>query len=331
MTKQQPRIYTYKITFEEVPHYYYGVHKEDRFDEYYMGTPVTHKWMWDFYTPQKQVLELFDFSDEGYKEAAEVETRLIRPVYNTDPLCLNENCGGVPSLEVCRRIAQKHKENGTGIFGMSFEELSEAGKKGGKITGTKMKENGTGIFGRSPEAMSEDGRKGAKVQMENQIGIFGFTTEQRSEIGKRSGEKHKENGTGIFSMTSEKRREACKKGTQTQRENKLGLFGLTPEQRSENGKKSGKICYEKGVGFHALTKEQRSEIGKRAGQKHKENGTGIFSMTREQRVENGKKAGKIVNAQRWQCTVTGHVSTPGPLSLYQKARGIDTSNRIRLQ
>ena len=23
-----PRIYTYKITFEEVPYYYYGVHKE---------------------------------------------------------------------------------------------------------------------------------------------------------------------------------------------------------------------------------------------------------------------------------------------------------------
>ena len=37
-----------------------------------------------------------------------------------------------------------------------------------------------------------------------------------------------------------------------------------------------------------------------------------------------------VSSQRWQCTVTGYISTPGPLSLYQKKRGIDTSNRIRL-
>ena len=35
MTSQSPRIYTYKITFQEVPYYYYGVHKEKRFDEYY--------------------------------------------------------------------------------------------------------------------------------------------------------------------------------------------------------------------------------------------------------------------------------------------------------
>lgn len=35
MTTYSPRIYVYKITFLEVPHYYYGVHKEDFFNEYY--------------------------------------------------------------------------------------------------------------------------------------------------------------------------------------------------------------------------------------------------------------------------------------------------------
>jgi hypothetical protein len=49
----QSRIYTYKITFEEVPYYYWGSHKEKRYNEYYMGSPVTHKWCWDFYTPKK--------------------------------------------------------------------------------------------------------------------------------------------------------------------------------------------------------------------------------------------------------------------------------------
>lgn len=36
------------------------------------------------------------------------------------------------------------------------------------------------------------------------------------------------------------------------------------------------------------------------------------------------------NTQLWQCTVTGHISTPGPLSRYQKTRGIDTSNRRKI-
>ena len=48
----------------------------------------------------------------------------------------------------------------------------------------------------------------------------------------------------------------------------------------------------------------------------------------------GKVGGKIgsskTNSQKWQCTVTGFISTSGPLSRYQKARGINPSNRIRI-
>ena len=32
----------------------------------------------------------------------------------------------------------------------------------------------------------------------------------------------------------------------------------------------------------------------------------------------------------WQCTVSGHISLPGPLTNYQLARGIDVTNRVRL-
>ncbi len=56
----QPRIYTYKITFEEVPYYYYGSKKEKVFNEEYWGSPVTNKWCWELYTPKKQVLEIID-------------------------------------------------------------------------------------------------------------------------------------------------------------------------------------------------------------------------------------------------------------------------------
>jgi hypothetical protein len=110
MTSQSPRIYTYKITFEEVPYYYYGVHKEKVFNEEYWGSPKTHKWCWDFYTPKKQILELFDYNDEGWVEARCIENRLIKSVFNTDKLCLNASCGGKLSIDSWNAIRKNHKE-----------------------------------------------------------------------------------------------------------------------------------------------------------------------------------------------------------------------------
>ena len=63
MTSQSPRIYLYKITFEEVPYYYYGVHREKKYNEKYWGSPKTNKWCWKLYTPKKQILQLFDYTD----------------------------------------------------------------------------------------------------------------------------------------------------------------------------------------------------------------------------------------------------------------------------
>lgn len=100
-----PRVYTYKVTFEEVPHWYWGVHKESLFGEVYLGSPVTHKRFWDFYTPKVQVLEVFPSTEEGWKEAQLVEKRLIRPDLN-NPLCLNEGCGNFLSLATLARNGQ---------------------------------------------------------------------------------------------------------------------------------------------------------------------------------------------------------------------------------
>jgi len=146
MTSQSPRIYTYKITFEEVPYFYYGSKKEKYFDQPYMGSPVTNKWCWDFYTPKKQILEIFDYTDEGYIKAQEVEGRLIRAVYNTDKWCLNERCGGKFSLDVRRKTGLKSKENGTGCFGITPEKRIEARTKAGKNGSARCKELGVGIF-----------------------------------------------------------------------------------------------------------------------------------------------------------------------------------------
>lgn len=182
-----PRIYTYKITFEEVPYYYYGVHKERKFGEEYWGSPVTNKWCWDFYTPKKQILELFDYSDRGYIEAQEVEKRIISPILNNEQ-CLNENVGGSFSLKICREAGKKGYENG---ILKSKHLLSEYGKKGGKITGKMCKENKTGIFGLTYEERSLHGKK----IKERKIGVHKLSSEELSNAGK----KGYKNGLGKLS------------------------------------------------------------------------------------------------------------------------------------
>jgi hypothetical protein len=223
MTSQSPRIYLYKITFEEVPYYYYGVKKEKYFNQEYWGSPITNKWCWELYTPKKQILQLFDFTDEGWIEAQKVETRLIRPFYNTDKFCLNESCGGVISLEVKRQTGRK--------LGQKY------GKKGGAISGKNHKDNGTGFFK--------------------------LTTEEKIERSKKGGEKTKRNNTGIFSVPPEIKSQNSRKNANRMVEIGIGIHGFSREKRQEVSKISGKIAYEMKVGIHALTSEQRIQTGKK--------------------------------------------------------------------
>jgi len=252
MTSQSPRIYLYKITFEEVPYYYYGVHKEKYFNEEYWGSPYTNKWCWELYTPKKQILQLFDFTDEGWIESQKIENRLIKPFYNIDKWCLNENCNGILSLKILKKAGKKsaetHKNNNTGLYNVPLYKRIESGNRAYEL--------GVGVHSRTKEQMSEDGRKGAKKQQE--------------------------------------------------------------------------LC----IGIHGKTKEQMSEDGKKGGNKSKEMGVGIHKFTKQQRIENarngGKVGGKNTGNQKWMCLETGHISTPGGLARFQKARGIDTSRKKRV-
>ena len=256
MTSQSPRIYIYKITFEEVLYYYYGVHKEKVFDEEYWGSPYTHKWVWDFYTPKKQILEAFPHTDEGWLEANLVEDRLIKPIYQVDRWCLNESCGAYISMEIKRK------------------------------TGLYCVENKIGIHGYTKEQKGENGRKGSQKQKDENLGIYFLTKEQRIENGKKYGSK------------------AGKVAGNNNKLLKRGICGMSKEERSNAGKKGGKITYDMKIGVHSLTKEQR--------------------------IENGRKGAKTTTSQKWKCIETGFVANPGNLTLYQNARGIDTSKRIRL-
>jgi hypothetical protein len=213
MTSQSPRIYLYKITFEEVSYYYYGVHKEKKFGEYYMGSPKTNKWCWELYTPKKQILEIFPYTDEGYIKAQEVEGRLIRPVYNTDKWCLNESCLGVFSLEQKSKAGKiggkKIVEEKIGLFGRTKEEMKETSRKGGE----KAYELGIGVHSLSSNEKKKCGSKGGKIAYEMKIGVHGRSKEKMSEDGKKSGKIAYELGVGVHGRSKEKMTEDGRKGS----------------------------------------------------------------------------------------------------------------------
>ena len=289
MTSQSPRIYIYKITFIDTPYYYYGVHKEKRYNEEYWGSPVTHKWCWELYTPEKQILEIFDYTDDGYIKAQEVEKRIIKLFLN-DKWSLNENCGGLVSIAGCR--------------------------KGGILMGNYLYENGLGIHKLTKEQQIENGRKGNK------------------EGKRKSGKNAYLMKTGVHAFTPEERKECGKKGGARVLEMKAGIHSLTLEQRSENGKKANEKNKKNKTALYSLTKEQRVETGKKSGKKMFEEKLGIFSLTEEEKIKyskiGGKKAAKIMNSQKWKCLITGHITNPGALTKYQRARGIDISLREKV-
>jgi hypothetical protein len=214
MTSQSPRIYLYKITFEEAPYYYYGVKKEKYYNQKYFGSPVTNKWCWELYTPKKQILEFFEYSDEGWLKAKKIEDRLIKPFYQTDKWCLNGNCGGLISLKILRESGKRAYKSG--LLLLTPEQRKKNGKKGG----TKTKELGIGIHSFTPEQRSEIGKKSGYKTQKLGIGIHALTTEQRRKNGKLVGKQHFKNKTACFSITPEKRKEAIKKSHETSKKNK---------------------------------------------------------------------------------------------------------------
>jgi hypothetical protein len=149
-----------------------------------------------------------------------------------------------------------------------------------------------GNASRTPEQRSESARKANASR----------TPEQRSEIARKAN----------ASMTLEQRREKSRKSqasrTPEQRSeaSRKANASRTPEQRSEASRKR----------VASMTPEQRSEVSKK----------GHLSRTPEQRKEAMRKARSV----KFQCTVTGFITNAGCLSKYQRARGIDTSNRVRV-
>lgn len=75
---------------------------------------------------------------------------------------------------------------------------------------------------------------------------------------------------------------------------------------------------------HSQTKPA-SDKQKKSAQK-----TGLANKGRKHSYGHGKQGAAVINKIQWRCLETGYVSTSGPLSRYQKKRGIDTSLRERI-
>jgi len=137
-----------------------------------------------------------------------------------------------------------------------------------------------------------------------------YSTLQSSAAGKKAAEL----GIGIHGRSAEQMTEDGSKGGTKAAE--LGVGAHAPGVRSRGGKKGGTKTAELGVGVHGRSAEQMTEDGRKGGK----------NQPREVKVQNGK----TTNSQKWVCLVTGHISSPGSLSRWQKARGIPTYLRIKV-
>lgn len=117
-------------------------------------------------------------------------------------------------------------------------------------------------------------------------------------------------------LPREEKAELCRKGalSQTREQKQAGgraaMAKLPPEE-----KESRYLAMKK-----AMNSEKESKRSKKAAQTTLEKDPNYFHKM-------GKKMAKKINSRRVRCLVTGKISTPGPLTRYQTARGIDPSLR----
>lgn len=120
---------------------------------------------------------------------------------------------------------------------------------------------------------------------------------------------------------------------------RLGVCGRTKEQMTLDGRKGAATSLARGVGIFApgMAKKASLAAGGRGG---KIGGAisgkaqalaGIGIHTPEIRSKAGKLGGSVTGLLRYRCLTCGEVSSPGPLSIHQKAKGHTGKERIEVQ
>ena len=281
--------------------YHYTYYSYEEFGRGYIGKRSCHC------NPQEDVKYFGSYMDKTFKPTQ----KIILETYDTAEEAIDDEIKIQRFFKVVENphFANKAYQTSNGFRGSSesarkgqanrtLEQRSEAARKA-LISYTSEKRSEAAKRGKSnmtPEQRSEAVRKQHASK----------TPEQRSEIAKK---REANMAPGRRSEIAIKR-EAGKTPEQRSEAARKAHASLTPEQRSELGRK----------GQANRTLEQRSEAARK----------GYANMTPEQRSEFARIGSIIANAIKFQCTITGFISNAGPLSNYQKARGIDKSNRVRL-
>lgn len=189
------KYYTFRVLFADGSFYYARKTSRSKLspecDGYY-GSPITHKDKWFNTIHCKDEICLYN----TFEEMALAEIELIRPHLN-NPLCLNECCGGLLSLDKITQIGRDNVRLKRGWFAITTEERKIIGSK----TGSRLRDEGKGIFGMTPEEKKALGRKNGERQKQSKTGVCGLTPGQRKEIGNRV----RDLGLGLFALSKEQR------------------------------------------------------------------------------------------------------------------------------
>jgi hypothetical protein len=220
--------YTYTIYFVD-GYYYHGHHKYQGVDpltDGYYGSPVTHKEKWLTTMHWKVITGLY----ESHSEVQFAEQKAIRPVFNTDPYCLNANCNGIIPSELARIGA----------------------KRAGKKTGQKHKINKTAIC----DPVNQE--KGRQTARERGSGFHSEEFQQsermkkiRRQNGIKTGVNAAANGQlaqARANVDPEKRRETCRQTALKLHSEGRGLGAIPYEVRSAQSSLNGKkVCSSKWI------------------------------------------------------------------------------------
>jgi len=111
-----------------------------------------------------------------------------------------------------------------------------------------------------------------------------------------------------------------------------GALSVKNRNSGPGGRASCALMKETQTGlFDPAHRERQREGARKAGRiraerMRKEGFSGLGAS-----FEAAQAAGRKAAAQKWRCLVTGHITSAGSLARFQRARGIDTSLRERVE
>lgn len=136
MVKSQFRYYTYKVTFKDLPGYFYYGKKKDM-GKPYLGSPKTWKHLWSQFEPEVQILQWYRTEEEVKRAEDSLIKATWRQVWGGKRYSLNENVGGMVSEEICRRNGKRNVTQRKGVHSPNYlgsEKHLESSRRGGKTT-----------------------------------------------------------------------------------------------------------------------------------------------------------------------------------------------------